>query len=33
MTTQRAIWAAADLPIRAAADSEYLLITAYEDTP
>ena len=29
--TQRAIWTAADLPIRAAADYEYLMMTAYKD--
>jgi hypothetical protein len=32
MTTQRVIWTAVDLPIRAAADSEYLMMTAHEDT-
>jgi hypothetical protein len=32
MTTQRVIWTAADVPIRAAVGSEYLMMTAYEDT-
>jgi hypothetical protein len=32
MTTQRITWTAADLPIRAAVGSEYLMMTAYEDT-
>jgi hypothetical protein len=32
MTTQRISWTATDLPIRAAAGSEYLMMTAYEDT-
>jgi hypothetical protein len=32
MTTQRISWTATDLPIRAAVGSEYLMMTAYEDT-
>jgi len=32
MTTQRVIWTAVDLPIHAAVDSEYLMMTAHEDT-
>jgi hypothetical protein len=33
MMTQPLIWTAADLPIRAAVGSEYLIMmTAYEDT-
>ena len=32
MTTQRVIRTAADLPIRVAADTEYLMTTAHEDT-
>jgi hypothetical protein len=30
--TQPIIWTAADLPIRAAVGSEYLIMTPYEDT-
>jgi hypothetical protein len=32
MTTQRISWTATDLPIRAAVGSEYLMMTAHEDT-
>jgi hypothetical protein len=32
VTKQRIIGTAADLPIRAAVGSEYLMMTAYEDT-
>jgi hypothetical protein len=32
MKTQRISWTALDLPIRAAVGSEYLMMTAYEDT-
>jgi hypothetical protein len=33
MKTHRVIWTALDLPIQAAVGSEYLMMTAFEDTP